>query len=467
MLSLIIIIGLFISYLPQHHRIISSKSSQGISPWFLLLGSTSSTSSLINVLTLQWGVVRCCKFLSLGRCTESLLGIVQVFLQWACFNVILILSLIYFPPDEKYVRVVPVEASDRSRSPFDLATSYSSQFLSRFFLKKKHRRRNPVNKPGSSSQRPTPAELAQSSTIKPLSSSSRPSQESLSSLSNSSETTSLTSGASSDSSSSFDPSNVLPPSATRFTPLTLSKEYTISLVLAFVVFIHFIFSAFITLCILLLLPKATIGEPSGTPPSHSGQHPTVQLLRIWATCSGILSMILAGCQYIPQIIETLRLKLVGSLSIPMMIIQTPGSFIFVYSLAIRPGFNWTTWIVYFVTGILQGLLLVLCVLWKVRQQALGIDDWGRPLASSTSTIKRSRDGGLEPEGGFEAEDRLIGTHDSRFDPAHSERSPLLKSIRSQSSSSHHYSTRDPPRRTTKPSSQPTTRTLPPTLHPPS
>jgi hypothetical protein len=37
-LSACICIGLVASYLPQHYRIISSRSSEGFSPWFLLLG---------------------------------------------------------------------------------------------------------------------------------------------------------------------------------------------------------------------------------------------------------------------------------------------------------------------------------------------------------------------------------------------------------------------------------------------
>lgn len=59
-LSLLILLGLVGSYVPQHYRIITSRSSEGFSPWFLLLGATSSASSLVNVVTLQWGVVRCC-----------------------------------------------------------------------------------------------------------------------------------------------------------------------------------------------------------------------------------------------------------------------------------------------------------------------------------------------------------------------------------------------------------------------
>ena len=86
----------------------------------------------------------------------------------------------------------------------------------------------------------------------------------------------------------------------------------------------------------------------------------------------------------PQIIETWQSKIVGSLSIPMMLIQTPGSALFVYSLIIRPGVNWTAWAVYMISeslasrylrvrliclataGILQGILLVICIAFTIR-----------------------------------------------------------------------------------------------------
>ena len=58
----------------------------------------------------------------------------------------------------------------------------------------------------------------------------------------------------------------------------------------------------------------------------------------------------------------------GSLSIPMMCIQTPGSFVFVVSLASREGTRWSSWVTYAVTGVLQGGLLVMCVVWEVRDR---------------------------------------------------------------------------------------------------
>src|SRR3954451_15817587 len=55
----------------------------------------------------------------------------------------------------------------------------------------------------------------------------------------------------------------------------------------------------------------------------------------------------------------------------MMIMQVPGLFIFVYTLAIRPGTRWTTWIVFFVSGCLQGILLIMCICWHYRSKRLG------------------------------------------------------------------------------------------------
>src|SRR5688500_3620490 len=55
----------------------------------------------------------------------------------------------------------------------------------------------------------------------------------------------------------------------------------------------------------------------------------------------------------------------------MMIMQVPGLFIFVYTLAIRPGIRWTTWIVFFVSGCLQGILLLMCIGWYYRSRRLG------------------------------------------------------------------------------------------------
>lgn len=75
-----------------------------------------------------------------------------------------------------------------------------------------------------------------------------------------------------------------------------------------------------------------------------------------------MATVLASIQYFPQIYTTLRLKRVGSLSIPMMCIQTPGSFVWAASLAARLGMEgWSAWGLYIVTALLQGSLLVMGV----------------------------------------------------------------------------------------------------------
>jgi len=81
-----------------------------------------------------------------------------------------------------------------------------------------------------------------------------------------------------------------------------------------------------------------------------------------------------------------------------MFIQVPVSFIFVYTLAIRPGTRWTTWIVFFVSGCLQGILLLMCICWYYRSRRLGHGPFyvgetdqllgrdGRPLLPDERTI---------------------------------------------------------------------------------
>jgi hypothetical protein len=83
-----------------------------------------------------------------------------------------------------------------------------------------------------------------------------------------------------------------------------------------------VFCIFVTFILLLSSPS----DPSGVVRSQ---------LNIWATFLGVSSALLAALQYAPQIALTYRRKLVGALSIPMMLIQTPGGFIMVISIMIR------------------------------------------------------------------------------------------------------------------------------------
>lgn len=91
-------------------------------------------------------------------------------------------------------------------------------------------------------------------------------------------------------------------------------------------------------------------------------------LQAWANFLGVFATVLSSIQYLPQIYTTYLLKRVGSLSIPMMCIQTPGSVVFAASLAARLGTEgWSAWSVYLVTGFLQGTLLILAVYYELRE----------------------------------------------------------------------------------------------------
>lgn len=93
-----------------------------------------------------------------------------------------------------------------------------------------------------------------------------------------------------------------------------------------------------------------------------------------ANVLGVMSASLACVQYFPQIWTTYQLGHVGSLSIPMMVIQTPGSFVWAASLAVRLGKEgWSIWGVYLVTGCLQGCLLVMGIYFELQARKAGND----------------------------------------------------------------------------------------------
>jgi hypothetical protein len=80
------------------------------------------------------------------------------------------------------------------------------------------------------------------------------------------------------------------------------------------------------------------------------------------------------------------LKRVGSLSIPMMCIQTPGSFLWSASLAARYGKGgWSTWGVYMVTGCLQGTLLGMAIYFELQARK-------SPRAETEDTVTRAPNG---------------------------------------------------------------------------
>ncbi len=90
-------------------------------------------------------------------------------------------------------------------------------------------------------------------------------------------------------------------------------------------------------------------------------------LALWANILGVMAALLAAVQYIPQIWTTYHLKHVGSLSIPMMCIQTPGGFVFAASLFARLGWGgWSSWGIFLMTATMQGFLLYLAIYYEIQ-----------------------------------------------------------------------------------------------------
>ncbi|PNP39492.1 hypothetical protein TGAM01_v203988 [Trichoderma gamsii] len=238
--SIIILIGLLISYLPQHYRIISRGTSEGISPYFVLLGTTSATAGFANILTVapSRNAIGCCRELETFECAAGLLGVAQLGTQWLCFTAILVLFLIFFRYREANV---------------------------------------PQDELGGESPR-----------------------------------------------------------------------WQTALAVGGLSILHGLIVIALTGVFAIALPNK---------------------LNIWANFLGVMSAALAAIQYVPQIWTTYHLKHVGSLSIPMMCIQTPGGLLFAASLFARLGMEgWSTWAIYLLTAFMQGSVLAMAIYYEIARR---------------------------------------------------------------------------------------------------
>lgn len=93
---LLITLGIFISYLPQYHRIYSKKTSEGLSVNFLLLGSCSSIFTLTNIILVSGRARDCCRTRAINtfNCINSQLNLLQIGVQCTCAIFILIFVLV-------------------------------------------------------------------------------------------------------------------------------------------------------------------------------------------------------------------------------------------------------------------------------------------------------------------------------------------------------------------------------------
>ncbi|KAI5293527.1 hypothetical protein KEM52_005454 [Ascosphaera acerosa] len=253
-ISLLILAGVVGSYIPQHHRLITRKTSFGISPYFLLLGATSAVAGLANILLLPASQrdIECCSEIGAFACFASLLGVLQVGAGFVCFALNVVLYVIYTP------RRGIGRLTAGSGSQLDDAPSQARAWQAE----------------GQGQGQDSPA-------------------------------------------------------------------FRLAVGVASLCLLDLLVTVLVSLLVEVWLP---------------------QFLQLLANAFGITAALLASVQYLPQIYTTYRLRGVGSLSIPTMCIQTPGSFVWAASLAARVGWEgWSTWGIYIVTATVQGTLLAMGV----------------------------------------------------------------------------------------------------------
>ncbi|EWC47753.1 hypothetical protein DRE_02953 [Drechslerella stenobrocha 248] len=92
----------------------------------------------------------------------------------------------------------------------------------------------------------------------------------------------------------------------------------------------------------------------------------------WADVLGVLVAGLACIQWLPQILTTWKLGHLGSLSLAMLVIALPSTWIFAFTLIGRFGAaGWSAWIVYVLVGTMQIVLVATAIVFAVRDYQRG------------------------------------------------------------------------------------------------
>lgn len=83
-LSLFITVGIVVSFLPQYYNIVTTRSSIGLAPVFLLLISIAGLSATSNLVLLSFFSIPCCKEITQFECMNSQISLLQVGIQATC-----------------------------------------------------------------------------------------------------------------------------------------------------------------------------------------------------------------------------------------------------------------------------------------------------------------------------------------------------------------------------------------------
>lgn len=101
---------------------------------------------------------------------------------------------------------------------------------------------------------------------------------------------------------------------------------------------------------------------------YYGLNLSAKTLSTWGRAIGILSAIVVIVQWMPQIFTTFQLGSAGSLSVVMLLIQLPGCLLTVFFQAVIGGADFTTWGPYLITSINLTILIIMCLVFWIRNR---------------------------------------------------------------------------------------------------
>jgi uncharacterized protein with PQ loop repeat len=309
LLDSFIIFGMIISYTPQYIKILSLQNSFGFSPNFFLLGSIGVVSTLSNLVLLQFFVILNCftHNTDILECISNLFGIVEIFVQFCCFFALFGLFLWFFPVQS--LETLPTTARADSETcptnPTDDAVITDNA----------------------------------AATGNADATDNTPATDNADSTENADANNKANPSGNSDPSGNADNADTPDNDDADQESIKLiwqhSKRNAWSSLL-------FLFLSVLIVSISLL---------------YCSSETNTQIALVY----GLLSTICGIVQFFPQLLYTIYTRKVGSLSIGTMILQVPGSFILALSLYSTPGSNWSSYISYLISGLLQGSLLIVCL----------------------------------------------------------------------------------------------------------
>ncbi|KAI9020541.1 hypothetical protein DFJ74DRAFT_673568 [Hyaloraphidium curvatum] len=349
--------GLVVSFMPQHIKMIRLRSSEGLSALFVLFAGIAGTSTLFNVWVLQSGTLGCCKAWSPAYCFENILGVIQVSVQWMALHLVIGLFIACYPEAKKWIplgggpsaerRDTIVETGDEEvdehgeapaspplpipKLPFSppLSSTPGGSYVQDSVVTRPSRSFMPPSPRGSLSDDEADLAADERTTLLP----GRPA-------------------------AAADPAGGYPPSVPRTAPIPVpflrvpagqspSHAYLSAISVTALLVTYFV------LCLLLSLLVVFLDPPSGVDQGSAAV--------LYAGILGLISTVFSAVQFLPQIVHTWQEGRVGALSVGMLGMQAPGSFLFVYSLMLQPGTNISTWFPYLLSGLAQSFLLGLAL----------------------------------------------------------------------------------------------------------